>query len=68
MRRRLVALALAGLLSTAPVVAIEDRGGTIELSEQEVATCRAGGGCLLITRDALLRILRGAAAACGPTT
>ena len=48
--RHLLAL-LAGLLISAPLVGATVAGRTITLDDEEIATCVAGGGCRLITRQ-----------------
>ena len=42
---------LAGLLITAPIIGATVAGRTITLDDEDVADCRAGGGCVLMTRE-----------------
>ena len=42
---------LAGLLITAPILGASIAGRTITLDDDDVADCRSGGGCLLVTRQ-----------------
>ena len=48
--RSLLAL-LAGLLITAPIIGATVAGRTITLDDDDVADCKAGGGCALVTRE-----------------
>ena len=42
---------LAGLLITAPIIGATVAGRTITLDDDDVADCRNGGGCALVTRE-----------------
>ena len=50
--RHLLAL-LAGMLIAAPLVGATLVGRSIVLDDEDVADCKAGGGCKLITRQQL---------------
>jgi hypothetical protein len=62
---KFLSIALAGLLTTAPVVAIQQAGNVVTLTDDEIAHCREGGGCVVMTRSALLDALRQVQAKCG---
>ena len=48
--RHILAL-LCGMLITAPITGATVAGRTITLDDEDVADCRAGGGCVLMTRE-----------------
>ena len=48
--RHLLAL-LAGLLISAPITGATVAGRTITLDDEDAADCKAGGGCVLMTRQ-----------------
>lgn len=49
-------LLLALVLVSAQVAAVEWKGNTVTLSEQEMAACQAGGCCILATRAAMIEV------------
>ena len=57
-------LILCGLLIAAPLGAAELKANVITLNEAEVQTCRDGGGCVLVTKQIVLKLL---AAQCAGT-
>ena len=48
--KHLLAL-LAGLIIAAPIIGATVAGRTITLDDDDVADCRKGGGCTLVTRE-----------------
>ena len=44
---------LCGLLITAPIIGATVVANTITLEDEEIAECRKGGGCFLVTRQKL---------------
>ena len=57
-------LILCCLMIAAPLGAAELKANVITLNDVEVQTCRDGGGCVLITKQIVLRLL---AAQCAGT-
>lgn len=48
---------LAGALVAAPVLGVEVEGNTLKFSTEEMAMCKAGGGCYVVTASRLNQML-----------
>ena len=49
---------LAGALISAPLCAVELKGGRVLLDDDDVQMCKDGGGCGVVTNDALREALQ----------
>lgn len=52
-----LAILLAGALLVGPAPALTTAGNTITLTDEERAACAAGGGCMVIPREAMVEAL-----------
>jgi hypothetical protein len=53
-----LAIFLSLCLVTAPVVAIQQEGNTFTLSDEEMAECIEGGGCVFATRQQIIEAMK----------